>query len=153
MIFLSIDLQPEFIAARNEYIKKIAQEEVKRAIRFNYGIVFLEYASSKYSKFSPTWPEIKELAAGYKNQVTVLKKDDDGGSEVMDAAFAHKLKLNKVRVCGVNTDMCVHDTVRTLSTLSPASKIIIRKDGCGSSRKNDFTKFEPYRNVKIIDGK
>lgn len=148
MIFLSVDLQPDFTASKKPSIIKAAQEEVRRAIRFNYGIVFLEYDG-----FGDTLPEVKRLASGYKNQITILKDDDDGGHDVVDGVFKNGLKLNQVRVCGVNTDMCVHDTIRTIVNLSPASKIIIRKDGCGSSAKNDFTKFKNYKNVKIIDGK
>lgn len=149
MIFLSIDLQRDFSASCKLSVIKAAQEEVMRAIRFNYGIIFLEYG---LAGFKPTMPEIKSLAKGYSNQITILKKDDDGGHEVLDGATTHKLKLNKVRVCGVNTDMCVHDTVRTLSSLSPKSEIIIRKDGCNSSKSNDFGKFANYKNVKIING-
>lgn len=152
MISLLIDLQPHFEASMKNSVIEAAQEEIRRAIRYNYGVVFLEYKLST-GDFKPTWPILKKMANGYPNQITVLKTDDDGGHEVFAAAYKNKLNLNKVRVCGVNTDMCVHDTVRTLSTLSPASKILIRKDGCNSSRKNDFTKFKPYKNVKIIDGK
>lgn len=155
MIFLSIDLQPDFLASSKSSVIRAAQEEVKRAIRFKYGIVFLEYDLNygNYIKSSGTWDSIKDLAKGYPNQTTVLKTDDDGGHEVLSAAEANKFNLNKVRVCGVNTDMCVHDTVSTLSTLSPSSKIFIRKDGCNSSKKNDFGKFSLYKNVKIINGK
>jgi nicotinamidase-related amidase len=148
VVFLSIDLQHGFKAADNPRIIKAAQEEVRRAIRFNYGIIFLQYWG-----FGPTFPEIKHIARNYDNKITVQKNDDDGGANVLDAAFEKGFNLNKFRVCGVNTDMCVYDTIYSLTHLSPASKILVRKDGCGSCCKNDFGKFKELRNVKIINGK
>ncbi len=148
MLFLSIDLQGGFDAALKRHVIDAACEEVRRAMRFKYHIMFLEYDG-----FGSTLGEIKRLTKGYDKKVTVYKDDDDGGQNVLDAIFKYDIKANQIRTCGVNTDMCVHDTVRTISKLAPKTEIILRKDGCASCHKNDFSKFAKYKNVKIINGK
>lgn len=145
MIFLAIDLQNGFIDNVSPKVIKVAQEEVRRAMRYNYDILFLEYWG-----YGPTIKEIKGLTKNYDKRVTVKKWSDDGGINVLDAIQEHNLSGKKIRVSGIYTDLCVHDTIRTLSEYSPSSEIFIRKDGCDSIYSNSFRKFKSYKNVKLI---
>lgn len=148
MIFLSIDIQPGFAAAADHGLIKVAQEEVKRAMRYNYGIVFLEYKGH-----GETFSQIKNIAHDYDNKITVEKNTDDGGLDVLDAAFQHNLSVNHIRVCGVYTGMCVYHTLFSLTSLSPSSKVLVRKDGCRPLYDTGgFSRIRKLKNVRVVNG-
>lgn len=149
MIFLSIDLQYGFSSANDPQIIQVAREEVKRAVKFNYGIIFLQY-----EKHGPTFSEIKSAANGYYKKKVVHKNSDDGAVEVLDAAFYEGFSTNIFRICGVYTELCVYDTVKSLTELSPSSNIIIRKDGCRcfdeGQRDELFTRLKNLNKDKVM---
>jgi hypothetical protein len=53
-----------------------------------------------------------------------------------------------VRVCGVNWEACVFETVMTLSKYG---RVQVVKNGCGSWRKRyDWKLYDGFRNVEVV---
>ena len=146
MIFLAIDIQPGFEAST--YVVEAAREEALRAKRFQYGIILLQY-----KKHGHTLDQVRSVTYGYHKASVAWKNSDDGSIEVLDKAFEDGYNTDVIRVCGVNTDYCVLDTVRGLSKFSPKSKILVRIDGCNSICDNSFKKFKKIPNVYLVGGK
>ena len=142
MLFVSIYLQPGFAAA--PLVAHVARQELLRAKKHNYGVILLQY-----EKHGPT---LMQITSGIKHhKVTpVWKNSDDGSIEILDTAFAEGYNVDVIRICGVNTDLCVLQTVLGLRKFSPESKILIRKDGCYSYADNSFKQFKNLSQVTLI---
>lgn len=104
-----IDMQKQFYAANKKLIIKACQREIKRAIKNKEPIIFVEY------KFhGRTMRELKDLVKDYKHKHTTIKESNSGAYQIHNAIQKHNLHKN-LRICGVNTDACVLDTVEELN--------------------------------------
>ena len=125
---LIVDIQPEFRSAVTKKVKEICKNEIQRAIDTNAGIIFLEYNDS-----GRTMSGLTRITKGYKKVHIIQKEDNDGSSEVRKAVTRFKLPKRKFRVCGVNTDACVEETVIGLSySAVRGSNIEVVASGCWS---------------------
>ena len=104
-----IDLQDEFRDSITSGLIENVKKEVSKAVRMNRDIVVVLYRGC-----GPLIREVANLIRTYPHQHTVWKRDDNGGSEVT-AVMA--MRPQHIRVCGVNTDACVGDTVSSMSEL------------------------------------
>lgn len=104
-----IDLQDEFDDAFTPSLLENVEREVKSAIKLNRDILVVLYHGC-----GPLIRDIAYLLRGYPRKHTIWKRDDDGGSEIT-AALA--MRPQHVRVCGVNTDACVGESVSSMSEL------------------------------------
>lgn len=131
MALLIIDMQPDdFEAAANGFcVDTIIQEIYRAKCRRTY-IVVLEYAGS-----GPTHKLIRTAIGNYGKAVTVIKMSDDGSAEAMQAAKDEGFYGRYWRVCGVNTDACVAETVAGL--LSYGCRVKVIRDGCRNGRGNE----------------
>lgn len=111
-----IDMQPEFEASNSFITINACKREILKSKSKDEPILFVEYAddyewSETYCEVtSPTHACLTELALGYKKAQFVSKMDSDGSNEVVDVINSNKLP-NTLRICGVNADCCVSDTV------------------------------------------
>lgn len=85
--------------------------------------------------------EVARMLKGYEYQRTIYKKNCDGGFEVINELL--DIKPQHVRVCGVQTDVCVRETVRSMAKLfryTPKlrnKRIQVVGDACWVSYNND----------------
>ncbi len=122
-----IDMQPYFTAARGKRILANCQKEIQTARKLNNYILFVEYENC-----GRTDQRLIDLVNGYHKTLTVVKNDDDGSWELQKALRYLQQHKKPLKVCGVNTDMCVYDTVYGLLKVMPWIKIKVVEDACDS---------------------
>lgn len=121
-----VDMQPGFDGALGSRVRANCLREIKQAMQDNAPIVFLEF-----NGYGDTMPELLDPVSNYENYHQYTKSVDDGGPEVRDAVVEHGLP-KKFKVCGINTDCCVHATVRGLTNFFPMAMIEVIADACDS---------------------
>lgn len=105
-----IDMQNIFLKnvlkIDSDIIQKCKRELIK-AINDNAQIIFLEFR-----RHGPTTKELTSLLKEYKYEkyISVSKEFDDGSKDLLNVILKNNLPHN-IKVCGVNTDCCVYDTV------------------------------------------
>jgi len=126
-----VDMQPDFLAslACKEQVKK----EVRKAVRSNNPIIFLEYKDDLgYYKYKPTYKDL--VPVGYDKVIKSKKTEDSGARNVV--IHLNKKKLpKKLKVCGVNTQYCVFETVSNLIRFNKLDVTVVAK-ACNCENKN-----------------
>lgn len=142
-----IDVQPEFDAALNPNLRMACQKKLRVAKRKRADILFVEYEGA-----GNTYADLVEVVKDYSRAFWVEKYYDDGSQEVINAINHHSLRYKTLKVCGVNTDACVRDTVRGLSQKLSASKIKILANACYSdwNHQRGLEQMKSLPNVKIV---
>ena len=121
-----IDIQPDFDTAAK--VIQPCQAAIRAAEKNNEVITIVEYRNHGW-----TFPELTNLLYGYERHFPVLKSQDGGGFEVYNSFLRKKLPHPRViKVCGVNTNACVLETVRGLSKLFYKSSIRVLSRACNS---------------------
>lgn len=146
---LVIDMQGYFKASKQSSVKKNVLKQIELAIQDNAPIVFVEYAGC-----GSTLPSLKNLPKNnsYSKIYKIKKTADDGSDVIMSTLRSNKLPRKHVRVCGVNTDCCVYETVCGLSRALPKTTIEVVEDACGSTHchKDGIYDMNKLFNVTII---
>lgn len=136
-ILLLIDIQPEFSAAKR--IIKPVLKEVYKAIQNQRTIFCLEFGPV------PTYAKIKKLLKSYPLTCNLQKWDDDGSASVLYEMVRHR--FDHFRVCGVNSDICVLDTVLGIRKKSNIPIVIVRKACATYNSSWSWDKFPRLENV------
>lgn len=119
-----VDMQERFSASNRARVRENCLREITQAVKDDAHIIFLEYRSC-----GPTLPEL--TSALHTKCVFKEKAGDDGSAEVEAEVILNKLPKH-FKVCGVNTDCCVHATVRGLTARFPMATIDVIADACDS---------------------
>jgi nicotinamidase-related amidase len=98
-----VDVQPEFGASKQIVEQTIAL--VAKFRRSGFPIFLVEY-----SGYGGGYNALYKAMLDYGPLYRVFKKRDDGSNEVIAAAEANNVSLDRIVICGVNTCCCVHDT-------------------------------------------
>lgn len=145
-----IDMQPYFAAAcNNKVLIRNINSEIKRARSLNNHIMFVRYIGCGSITRS-----LKYATDGYPN-VSVVEKDDmDGGDLVL--ARLKDIGRTHLRMCGVNTEQCVFETVLSVADFYPRRfKIEVISKCCatstGSKRHNRALKIMAGRENITVD--
>ena len=117
-----IDMQEEFTAANCPDTIAEVKKLCRKARRNKWPIILVEYAGAHQ-----TLEEIQDVVKGYGQAFTLTKNKDDG-SDVISKFVAGKNLPDGVVACGVNTQFCVHDTVRGL--LEKNHRVEVVKKAC-----------------------
>lgn len=130
---LVIDMQQWFFQT-HQYTKAVTNciAEVKHAIRAKANIIILQFAGA-----GKTIYPITNLTCWYDSVYYGNKNIQDGSSWVKELVDEYKLSTKLFRITGVQTNLCVQDTVEGLSHLYPKSNIHIIKDACDAAYKYD----------------
>ncbi len=144
MLCIAVDVQPEFQAV-NQQVLETGQKEIKRAKRYGYGVFLVQYVRG-----GRTYKELTRLVQGYSKKEIVHKSSDDGSVAILDKAQQKGYRMDKVRIFGVNSDMCLKETVLGIHHFSPKTKIHIVQEGCNSLYNKDLCWAKNLKNVKII---
>lgn len=108
-----VDMQPKYPAALT--IMKEVIREIELAKQRGDGIVFIELKPDDNGKTHQSLLDVAH-ADKYSKIAYTTKTGGDGSNEFIDAA-AEWFPLKRIRICGVNRDACVMDTVRGLVAL------------------------------------
>lgn len=131
-----VDMQPSFTAANEPSTIVGVTREILEAKRRKFGIVFLEY--KPIDEIGRTHEGFSSLVKGYRHKARVTKDDNDGSLEVVKVLRRRGFSNRTLRVCGVNVDCCVFDTVNGLLHRLEKVQIQVVKDACGSEWSKDF---------------
>jgi nicotinamidase-related amidase len=149
-VLLIIDMQTKFDAAHSDYTQSYCVKEIKKAIKLNAVVIFVEYNNS-----GDTVKLLTDVVkkAKYDKAFTIVKYDDDG-SQVIDK-FLKKKRFPRThyRVCGVNTDACVIETVYGLSDMYSKKPLIeVVKKACNSQycHQEGIDEMMDIKNVRIV---
>jgi nicotinamidase-related amidase len=142
-----VDMQSNFKAANGQRVRKNCVREILRAIKDNAPIIFLEWEGYPATLEDLTAP-VKDDK--YKNYYVKTKVTDDGSAQVASLVSQHKLPKD-FKVCGVNTDCCVHATVVGLTTRFSKATITVIADACDSdwNHLSGLERLKSAENVKI----
>lgn len=130
-VLLVIDMQKTFKAS--EKVLTECLDEIYRANKTNCEIVFLEFWFSRGAQLSDH-PEGKThpvLIQAAKHKHIVYKYEQDGSRVVSDFLREQFGYIPPLRICGVNTEFCVLDTVRGLARQSQ-SGLVVASQACHS---------------------
>ena len=119
-----VDMQPMFDAANRKRVREECLKAIQKAIEINAPIIFLEF-----NGYDCTHLELTKPCMG--NHYVKTKYTDDGSPEVYETVLKYQLPRN-FRVCGINTDCCVHATVSGMSARFPTSTIEVIAAACDS---------------------
>lgn len=133
-VLLVIDMQAKFRASNSiKTILNVARL-VKKAIRANHRIFFIELGDE------PTHAPLTQLCdeAGYgARSWTIKKTGENGAREVAQKCLELCIDPREIIVCGVNTDACVKATVIGLAQTMPRSKVSVVKRACNMTKDSD----------------
>lgn len=140
-----IDMQNEFKASRKKSTIEACKNEIKIAMKNNAGIIFVEYYYT-----GRTLKALRDLTKFYEKLVIITKENDGGGNEVA-AAINHFRFSKTLKVCGVNTDMCVYSTVEEL-IYKDDFNIQVVSNACNSEldHKKGLSKLKKLGQVEVI---
>ena len=129
-ILVVVDMQPDFTASQNRRTIAAVKEEVRGARTRNEEIIIVEYVNCE-----PTDSRITDLTKDYEKVKTVVKIDNDGSEEILkilkESAIDQEGIVPHLRICGVNTNACVRETVKGLKRkLNPPFQIDVIGDAC-----------------------
>jgi len=125
-----VDMQACFSASTKKTVQRNCQIEIRKAIKNNANIVFLEFEG-----YGPTLSSLTDIVAdaNYSKNYRAIKPINDGSESVLSLLRKKKLPRTNFRVCGVNTDCCVYSTVEGLDVkISKNLKIEVVSKACGS---------------------
>lgn len=110
-VLLIIDVQSPFVLNFDKYRRLIwaCQREIRRSMRKNEEIIFVEYAG-----YNPTHKVLTDLVASYDNAHYIIKFNDGGADEIDSHIYLSGLKVPTFRYCGVNASACVRSTIKGL---------------------------------------
>lgn len=123
---LCIDLQSKFNVHHHSRVVNNVEREIRQAIQDDAHIVIVEYEGC-----GPTVDQLADLARQHSKIYRVEKKGDDGSIEVMETIKQHRLP-KQIKVCGVNTDVCVFSTIYSIHKHWPHASIEVVADACTS---------------------
>ncbi|MBX9691318.1 MAG: isochorismatase family protein [Cyanobacteria bacterium] len=152
-----VDMQPCFSAANDRATLQAIKKEIRRAKELGMPIVALEIDcfSPLQERLPRTHKRLLELLVGYPRYRMEEKRFNDGSNAVLWAleVLGCDEEGRNLRVCGVNTDACVLDTVLGLAKRLPKSRINVLKDACNTSgNKNCWARFTPP-NVFVVSNR
>ena len=139
-----IDVQYYFMAARSKSLQNNIIREIKKAAALSNPIVFVEYAGETI------WG-VRYAVENYPHAYEVAKMGVNGGREI-HALLKHKGLCKTLRVCGVQTEACVFQTVSELFDIADYD-ITLVSSACGSvdeSTHDDGIQF--FNDLEVADG-
>jgi nicotinamidase-related amidase len=144
MTLVIIDMQPCYEASTIKRVKQAIIKEIHLAKSNNRPIIVVEFDGDEYF---PTHDWLLEMVQDYSRFAMVTKTTDDGGKPIIECLRQRKFRM-PVKVCGVNWEACVFETVMTLRKYG---RVQVVKQGCGSWQKRyDWKLYDGFSNVQVI---
>jgi hypothetical protein len=126
MTLLVVDMQTEFRAAKRKAVIAGVVAEIAAARLQRRPVMLLGFMDA------PHVPDVLQAVKGYRKAVQVVKFDDDGSEEALEALYELKWPRDNLRVCGVHLGACVAATVVGLADHFEVNRIEVAFTACGS---------------------
>lgn len=111
-----IDMQEDYYsAARRKGVLKAVKREIKDAKERNALIIFVEFP--QYEDSARTYKSLTNITKNYYKCMFVFKDGPDGSNDIVEFCLENDIDLSRfkhIRVCGVEANCCVEETVRGL---------------------------------------
>ncbi len=135
-VLVVMDMQPGFKAAQDAITQWFVKQEVTRAREEGRPVIIVEYDPHEMGE---TYDSIKSLIEGYDRGIIISKSDDDGSAEILRACEAKGFMTASFRMCGVNSDACLLETIQALAGKLPLCSITVVQDACNclTGKAND----------------
>lgn len=161
-----VDMQPRFGCSQVDWMIENVSREIRASKKAGHAIIFLEYTDginggTGVSVKDATDRRLINLVSDYEWAMVVHKSGPDGSKEVFAvlAGYHKSYQGNDIRVVGVETSVCVAETVNGLAKAMPGTKITVIGDACNSG-DGDFPwphkvgqeRIETGANVEILQG-
>lgn len=141
-----VDMQPVFKASKDPDTVIAVAAEIIQAKQNNHAIVVVEYGGS-----GKTHSGLSDLLKNYKHKSIISKHDDDGSKEVIRALNRRNFPMQTLRVCGVNTDCCVYETVIGLIQKLKKSQVEVVKKACNTENDNfSWRNYFRHPNLRLV---
>lgn len=122
-----VDVQEEFTATHNQSVITACQDLIHQSIQDHAVIIMLEFIGC-----GRTMEPLYNIVDNYYNLFTLRKPSCDGSYYIKRLNEAFELQDLHFKICGVNTDACVQDTVLGLSRHYPEAVIEVVEPACNS---------------------
>lgn len=151
-----IDMQPEAPAARDEQVMAAVHAEIDIAKENQWPICIVQVPCLDFYirkiALKPTHESIMQKLKDYPHYTVVDKDTTDGGYVLIAACKDKGYNTSHFRVCGVLTEACVFETVRTLSHRFNATVEVVKaacnsQDGCDKH----WLLYAPLTSVILVD--
>lgn len=129
-VLVVVDMQIGYKAARDPETLENVLVEIRRAMEKKEAIVILEYVGD-----GDTLRAIRDLVDGYPLCVTMKKTTWGGAEEVFEACMDNGFWPENYRICGVNADACVLQTVTGLLDKVKTCRIELVQNACHTDSK------------------
>ena len=126
-VLVVIDMQDKFRASHDQQTIWFVKQEILRAKQAGMAIIIVEFDPHEMGS---THLEIVELLEGYERCTTVIKTQNDGSEEIVEACLDNGFWMEDFRICGVNSDACVLETVTGLLERISSCDISVVQDAC-----------------------
>lgn len=140
MTLVIIDMQYDFKTAHCSRTVKSCEREIKSAIVEKQPIIFVEL-----SGFGSTINQLTNLVRDYDLYSFVKKCGDNGAREVLAEIHSKKWPID-MRVCGINANFCVQDTVLSL----PNPVVVADAINCWHYNHHDELGYEDVEHHKHV---
>lgn len=126
--FVVIDMQPEFKQPSYKRIIPHIRMKIGGAKYFDHHVIFVEYKDC-----GDTLPElVKDTKAHHPSKVHFITKKGCNGAIELSKKL-RKLKIERINVGGVNSDVCVMETIEGVALLMPELKVSVLESCCGQN--------------------
>lgn len=131
-VLVVVDMQ-RFFLTHNNYNSVIhyCQKEIIHAMDVNAKIIFLEYKDA-----GRTIRNLSKLTVNYDKVWFETKDIEDGSTWVQAVLNKINTSPRLIKVTGVQTDMCVYNTVEGLRAIYPKAKLHAVQHACGAMYEN-----------------
>ncbi len=147
-VLVVMDMQPGFPAAQDAITQWFVKQEVTRAREEGRPIIIVEYDPHEMGH---TYESIKVLLEGYENTDTITKSTDDGSSEILKCCRDKGFSTLDFRMCGVNSDACLLESIQGLVEKLPQCRITVPQDACNClTGKNNDVWYEDYPAISQV---
>lgn len=149
-LLLCIDMQ-KFFLTHNNYDSVIhnCQKEIIHAMNVNANIIYLEYQDA-----GKTIKKLSKLTNNYDKVWFATKNIEDGSTWIQDILNKNNINPKLIKVTGVQTDMCVYNTVEGLRTIYPKARLHAVRDACGAlydnAHLNGLRAMNKHFNVSVV---
>jgi nicotinamidase-related amidase len=135
-VLVVVDMQP-FFTTHEQTIANVLREVVA-ARQSGMPIVFLEITHHRpepHVPYGPTHERLLQAVQGYESwqisgRVGTGRKGMDGSTGLLEACRRNGYPVQKFRVCGVQTDLCVLATVKGLLRRRSGCEVQVVWDAC-----------------------
>ena len=141
-----VDMQPSFTASTDPNTIIAITHEIIAAKQQKDAILIVEYQGS-----GRTHSGFDNILRGYPHKARIKKNDDDGSTEIIRALNRRNFPQKTLRVCGVNTDCCVLETIVGLLRKLQKTKVEVVKQGCNTAFSGfDWRCYYKHPNLRLV---